>query len=155
LSFEDGYAVLTGEWRDGDEILITYDMSIRATFPISWETDVIYTDMRNLRPGYHCAAAKTVTHRAEDDRFLSLSRGPLTLCADSRTGKAASSVFSLIHKDGAIRGHICEKKEIIEGVPCVVRCELTDTDGKTVILVDYGSAGRDWSTEIAAWLPTE
>jgi len=155
LTFEDGYAVLTGEWKTGDEIVVCYDMALLATFPQAWDTDTVYTDMSHLRQGYHCADPVTVVHDEKDDHFVSFSRGPLTLCADSRMGKNASSVFSLCHSDGTVRFRVCEDKDIVPGKPCVLHCEFTDTEGKTVHLIDYASAGRDWKTVIAAWLPTE
>ena len=130
-------------------------MTVRATFPIPWETDVVYTDMSHLRPGFHCASAMTVAHREEDDHFVSFSRGPLTLCADSRMGKDASSVFSLCHSDGMVRFRVCEDREILPGEPCILHCEFTDTNGDPVHLIDYASAGKDWETAIAAWLPTK
>ena len=94
--------------------------------------------------------AVEVTHQPEEDHYIALTRGPLTLAADSRTGKPAGSVF-----DFEPDGKVCEEKEIIEGVPCLLKVEFTDKMGEKIYLVDYASAGRDWKTEIAAWLPTK
>ena len=76
-------------------------------------------------------------------------RDMLTMAADSRTGKAADSLFSLP------ADAIPEPTEIAEGVPCLVRLRITPKAGEPYSLVDYASAGRDWKTMIAAWLPTE
>lgn len=50
---------------------------------------------------------------------------------------------------------VSEEKEIIPGEPCLLRCYLESEDGQRITLVDYASAGRDWKTVIAAWLPTK
>ena len=50
---------------------------------------------------------------------------------------------------------ILPKSEIVPGESCLLRCELAATDGEPITLVDYASAGRDWETMIAAWLPKQ
>ena len=152
---ENGYAVLRGTWSGKQTLELKLDMRIRETHPISWERDVTYTDMsRQLLPGWHIAYPETVTHQPEDDAYVSLSRGPLTLAADSRTGKDAASVFAFARGEGGeIEASVCEVAEITDGVPCQLRCEFCAPDGSRFSLVDYASAGRDWNTVIAAWLP--
>ena len=76
-------------------------------------------------------------------------RGPITLAADSRMGKAADSVF-----DFEPVGQLCEDREIVPGTDCLVKVAFQDKQGNPFCLVDYASAGRDWETCIAAWLPT-
>ena len=152
----NGYAVLRGEWNGTQSVMLELDMRIRETRPITWETDVLYTDMRIWKPGHYVALAQTVTHQPEEDAYLSLARGPLTLAADSRMGKAASSVFAFARDaKGELLCRKQERAEIVDGVPCVVRCTFTAPDGTAFDLIDYASAGRDWATEIAAWLPVE
>ena len=112
--------------------------------------------MEKRNDGIHVAYAETVTHRPEDDLYISLSRGPLTLAADSRTGKDAASTFAFARaEDGTIKAELCANNEIVAGTPCTVRCRFAAPDGSTFDLVDYASAGRDWETVIAAWLPIE
>ena len=76
--------------------------------------------------------------------------GPLTLAADSRTGKPADSVFAPTYN-----ATLCADHEIIDGVSCVVKLEFAAEDGEKFYLVDYASSGRDWETVIAAGLPTK
>jgi DUF1680 family protein len=153
---ENGYVTLRGDWGERRTVVLSLDMRIRETHPITWDTDVVYTRMEKRQDGIHVAFPETVTHRPEDDRFISLSRGPLTLAADSRMGKDAASRFAFSRgEDGAITAEICDNAEIVDGTPCLVRCRFRAPDGATFDLVDYGSAGRDWETVIAAWLPTE
>ena len=148
----EGYATLRGTWRDGMTICLRFDMRVRTTHPIPWETDIVYTEMdaQDSARGIYNSTAVQVTHRPEDDHYISLARGPLTLAADSRTGKPADSRFTF--RDYECRAEV--NTEIAPGIPCLLNCTFTDADGKEFCLVDYASAGRDWQTAIAAWLPT-
>ena len=65
-------------------------------------------------------------------------------------GKAADSVF-----DFEPIGEICADREIAPEVPCLLKMRFTDKNGEEFYLVDYSSAGKDWNTEIAAWLRTK
>lgn len=132
------------------EIALDLEMPLRVHLPEKWTEDVIYTDMSQLKPGCHSAGPMTVQHQEQDDHYVALTRGPLTLAADSRTGKPADSVF-----DFEPTGTLCGDTDITDGVSCLVKLKFTDRSGQDFYLVDYASAGRDWDTEIAAWLPTK
>jgi len=114
-------------------------MAIRTQLPRVWEEEVVYIEEKT-----------TVTHDPDDDHYIALMRGPLTLAADSRTGKPAGSVFDFIPV-----GTLCADRQIAEGAPCLLKLRFTDKAGQPFYLVDYASAGRDWQTEIAAWLRTK
>ncbi len=142
-----GYKVFEQAWSD-DEISLDYKMELKATYPETWETDVVYTKMATV-DGTWSATPETVYHKKEDDDYVSLSRGPLTLAVDSRMGKDANSIF-----DFDIEGTLCDDRQIASGVPCIIKMKFKGKDGNDFYLVDYASAGKDWNTEIAAWLKT-
>ena len=146
-SGKSGYTVLNKAWKN-DRVELCFDMTPRLHYPKRWEEDVVFTDMSELIDGYYTAAPVKVAHRDEDDSFFALTRGPLTLAADSRTGKPLSSDFSICND-----GEIC-LSNVKEGVPCLLKMKFTAEDGEIFYLVDYAHAGRDWESEIAAWLPT-
>ena len=146
---KEGYLEYRREWTE-DTLEIDFPMPIRTQQPESWDEAVIYTDMSNLKPGNHTADAITVRHDPKDDNYIALFRGPLTLAADSRSGKDADSVF-----DFAPVGTLCPDTQITDGVPCLLKMKFTDRNGEDFYLVDYASAGRDWQTVIAAWLRTK
>ena len=146
---KDGYLEFRKEWTE-DTVEVDFPMEVRTQLPESWTKAVIYTDMRNLKPGNHTADAITVYHDPTDDDYIALSRGPLTLAADSRTGKDADSIF-----DFDPFGTLCEDTQIASGVPCQLKMKFTDKNGEDFYLVDYASAGRDWETVMAAWLRTK
>ena len=143
-----GYTAYTRVWRN-DELELNFDMPIRLHYPEKWEEDVIYTDMSCSTADFQAAGPMTVYHRDDEDDYIAVTRGPLTLAADSRTGKSADSVF-----DVPTGGEVCESS-IIDGVPCLLKMRFTPEAGEPYYLVDYAHAGRDWNTVIAAWLRTK
>lgn len=137
-SGSSGYALYERAWYR-DRVCVDYPMQLRTQRPNTWEQDLVYTTM-----------AKTVYHDPDDDHYIALMRGPLTLAADSRTGRPSNSVF-----DFAPSGALCEDRKITEDDPCILKMQFTDRNGQAFYLVDYASAGKDWQTEIAAWLRTK
>lgn len=141
-----GYALYTKEWSE-DLLEFCLEMPVRLHTPVHWEEDVVYTDITKDVGAYRAVLPVSVKHEEAEDRFVAVTRGPLTLAADSRTGKRADSVFDV--KPVAV------KKENDLSFPCLLNMEFTDGEGKPFTLVDYASAGRDWESTIAAWLPTK
>lgn len=142
-----GYTTIYKEWKN-ETVELNFEMKLKAHFPEKWEKDTVYTKMRK-GGGWHSASAEEVFHKEKEDHYIALTYGPLTLAADSRLGKPADSVF-----DFEPRGTLCEDLEIVKGVPCLIKMKFTDKGGRDFYLVDYSSAGRDWESTIAAWLPT-
>lgn len=144
----NGYTVYTRAWKE-DVLELFFAMPIKHHFPEHWEKDLVYTDTSRNTPSFHAAGPMEVYHKEEDDCFIAVTRGPLTLAADSRTGKSARSVFTVPHN-----AEICENR-ITDGVPCLVKLKFSPEGQEPFYLVDYAHAGRDWDTVIAAWLPTK
>lgn len=143
-----GYALYTKEWSR-ETVELDFAMPLKLHYPAHWEEDIVYTDTSKNSNGFHAALAEKVFHKEEEDHYVAVTRGPLTLAADSRTGKPADSVFDV--KPAAAPA----QPEILPDVPCLLKLEFTADNGETFYLVDYASAGRDWETTIAAWLPTK
>ena len=146
---KSGYAIYNNLWHD-NTIAVNYDMHIRTQLPMKWDKEVVYTEMSNANPTCHLASPVTVYHNPDDDNYIALFYGPLTLAADSRMGKDAGSVF-----DFEFVGTLCQDTEIIKGEPCLLKFKFTDKKGEDFYLVDYSSAGKDWQIDIAAWLRTK
>ena len=143
-----GYTCYTKEWSE-ETLQLCFDMPIRLHYPEHWEEDVIYTDASKYTEFCHATGAQRVFHEEIEDHYVAVTRGPLTLASDSRTGKSADSVFEVSH-----HAEQCDA-EIVAGVPCLVKLRFVSEDHEEFYLVDYASAGRDWDTLIAAWLPTK
>ncbi len=149
IAYEKGYATLflkPGEF----EFCLELDMKIRETLPESWDSDILF-----INTVYEINPPVEVKHRKEDDNYISLARGPLVLAADSRLGKDARSAFSFKRANGEIESKICADTAFADGEHALLKCEFTAENGERFFLIDYASAGRDWKTDIAAWLPTK
>ena len=141
---DDGFAVFRGEWKGINDIFISFDMSVRELYPISWESDIIYTDMTGT-----CCGPITVYHNPEYDDYIALVKGPIVLAADSVLGKPADSVFSF-KKQGESLIYTDEDKK-----NTILSLRFCDAHLEYFTLIDYASAGKDWESMIAAWLPTK
>ncbi len=143
---EDGFAVFFGEWIGTAVIDITFDMTLREIYPVKWDEDVVYTDMTGSADGWHFANAATIHHKPTDDDYIALMRGPIVLAADSRFGKSADSAFEFRRDNGALVYNEVSGESTLA-------LEFLAEDGERFTLIDYASAGKDWKTLVAAWLP--
>jgi hypothetical protein len=144
---ESGYLTYEKLWEK-ESVEIEWAMPIKFHYPISWEKDLVFTEAKNI-DGYWVATPVETVHKEEEDNYFCITKGPLVLACDARTGKDPSSIFVPTER--------FERREsqIQEGVPCLLKLCFNPENGESYELVDYASAGKDWQTEIAAWLPTE
>ncbi|NLW73477.1 MAG: hypothetical protein GX057_01065 [Clostridiales bacterium] len=142
----DGYLCLRKMWHD-DSIELKFDMEIRMQTPVAWEKDTIYTV---IEPGTYAILPVTVYQKPSELRYVAFRRGPITLCADSAVWGSSDFVIS---------PNISKVKYVPEnelpGIGCIVACALTDEEDNSRMLIDYASAGKEWGTVIAAWIPTD
>lgn len=147
---ENGYA----KWENITEsgtITLELDMRLRVQYPEKWGKDTLCVEYK--RPGYRCIPTK-VKQKAEELKYLSLQRGPIVFGVDSRLGKAADAVFDLDLESAEILDGATDAQTKQAGINATIVCRLKEKNGDPVTLVDYASAGRDWKTDIAAWLRT-
>ena len=141
---ESGYSVYTKTWQD-DFIKLCWDMPVKLHFPKYIEEDTVYTNVVDDFDGYYTALPVSLKHSENEKNYVAFTRGPLTLAADSRMGKAADSVFFLPEKTS-----VSERGDV-GGEPYFLKMRF-EKDGEEFYLVDYANAGRDWQSDIAAWL---
>lgn len=146
---ENGFLVFSGEWSGESRILVNYGMKLQATYPFPWEQDEIWTDMTNLEPGNHLAKKTTVYHKPEEDRYISLSRGPLVLCGIGGTDQKDDPVWNFEAEIEDLDCLVFEQSD-----DQLISCRISD-GVKELELTDYASAGKNWKHRIAAWLPTQ
>jgi DUF1680 family protein len=149
-----GYALLTLTEKQ-TELVLKISMQLRTIKPEQWDTDIVYTDRSLTTKEAYLAGPMAVTHKAEDDAYVCLMRGPITLAADSRLGKAADSVFTFATENGTPIYRLSYDTPTLGNTDVLVHCAFKDEGGKEFSLIDYGAAGRDWSSTVAAWLPIE
>ena len=128
---DSGYKKYKKVWSN-DAIELEFPMAIRTQKPKKWDKETLYIPKE-----------ETVYHKPEEDHFIALFRGPLTLAAEDGRGKNADEVF-----DFEPVGEICEKDPT-----CLLKMRFSDRNGENFYLIDYASAGKDWEKKIAPWPP--
>ena len=142
-----GYSVYKKIWQD-DFVELAWDMSVKLHFPKVTKQDTVYTNVVDDFCGYYTALPVNIEHKESEKDYVAFTRGPLTLAADSRMGKAANSVFFLPENATVSETGDAESDNFF----LKMRFER---GGEEYYLVDYAHAGRDWKSEIAAWLKTK
>lgn len=132
-AYPDGYTCHNKVWTD-ETLELNFPMPITFHYPIHWEEDVLFGN-------------KPVRHNPEEDNYIAVTRGPLVLAADSRLDNPATFDLTYIVEP-------CGDLTLGE-TECMLKLKITHKNGTPVYLVDYASAGKDWQSQIAAWLPTE
>lgn len=145
---ENGYAVWENITESGT-VELDLDMRIRVQYPEKWDTDTLYVEYE--RPAYRCIPTE-VKQQPEELNYIALQSGPIVFAVDSRLGKNAAESFDLNIESAVITEGASDEQTAKAGIDATVVCRLTEQNGKPVTLVDYASAGKDWKTDIAAWI---
>ncbi len=127
-----GWLEISRLWADGDRIDLLYPMPVKALY-----AHQLGQGAKQLPP------------------YLSLSRGPVVLARDEALGGPALGSSLEISAD--FRGVVAAKKEEPHNLPFPVlqAWDIPLSQGDTLRLVDYASAGKDYSRAIEAWIPTK
>ena len=124
--YGSGYAKLLREWQEGEEIELCLPMTVSRVLPPEGADN--------------------------QDIFAAYRRGPIVLAADARLADPCSVIDIACDESGIAEHKLLEFcTEIRDARICV---ELKNTNGDTVRLIDYSSAGKTWTNEskCAAWL---
>lgn len=124
---QNGYFVLSREWKEGDTVEIELDMRPRAIKPFG-----------ENNPG--------------KDKVVAIEAGPIVLARDARLGTDVSAPVEII-TDG--EGYV-QNIELSENgdFPTQI-CYSMSSYGEKIKLIDYSSAGKTWDERslMTAWLP--
>ena len=144
--FKENYAVIKDICSTKTEIEICFDIDIELQYPVEWKEDQIFDAQ------FYSGKCDLVTiyQDPKDLDHVCVKYGSVVLAADSSLGKDASDVFDI--DEGCIKNATIADASDLDRI---LTCQLTDKHGKAITLADYGTAGRDWKTTIAAWLKTK
>ena len=148
--YENGYAVFENI-TDRGEVELDLDLRLRVQYPEKWGEDTLCVEYE--RPAYRCIPT-TVYQQPEELKYISLQSGPIVFGVDSRLGKSADAAFDLDLDSAAMSDGTTDEPTKQAGIDATVVCRLTEQNGNPVTLVDYASCGKDWNTDIAAWIRT-
>ena len=147
----DGYIVIDREFANGDTVDISLDMRTQAILPIPYGEQIL---MNEVIWGSNYMIS---TFDREDEiahRHIALRRGPVMLAQEARLGYSVDDPIDVnVEPDGYV------DVELAEGVspyPAIVEAKVPLTNGKSITLTDYASAGKLWSEEskMAVWMLT-
>lgn len=141
-SREGGYAVF--KCGKNDRIDISFDMPIVSHRPEKWGEDVLWH--AEYYSGVICE--KKAVQDEKDLDYICFTRGPVVLALDY--GKETEADPAVALDERCVENAVISTSYLHD-----VICRITDKNGKEITLVDYGSAGRDWKSKIAAWIPAE
>lgn len=125
-TYKSGYAKIDRAWRNGDSFTVCLPMSVQRVLPPEGADNA--------------------------DIFAAYRRGSIVLAADMRVADPGSVIDVVCDKDGVAEYKLHEFcAEVRDAMLCV---ELEKSDGESVRLINYSSAGKTWTDEskCAAWL---
>ena len=148
----DGYISIDREWSKGDVVYLELDMRTEAIYPIPYGSQVL---MNKVIWGHNYMIP---TYDQEDPiahRHIALRRGPVMLAQENRLGYSVDDPISVkVNDDGYVSVTKTERE-----VPynCIVKLDIPLTNGNSITVTDYSSAGKTWTDEskMAVWMLTE
>lgn len=131
-------------WNLGDEVVLDLTMPIVIHRPISYGSELL---MNRYQGKLHFMLPNVDVEDPEMKYHVAFTRGPLVLTADEALNVDLDERLPF-----AINGETIDAHTSDAPFTCQAAFDLPLSDGRKVTLVDYASAGKDWSTRIAVWI---
>ena len=142
-----GFTDINRIWQSGDEILLNFDMPIKVHRPIPYGRDLLMTKyffhVHIMGPNLDVEPPEAKLHAA-------FTRGPIVLAADEALNTDLDKIVPVDLANANLGAKLTSapfKTQIAVSLPL--------TNGGSVTLTDYASAGKTWKTKIAAWIRCE
>ena len=148
----DGYITLDGEFASGDVIELSLDMRVQAILPIPYGEQILMNEV------IWGANYMISTFDREDPiahRHIALRRGPVMLAQENRLGYSVDEPVDIaVNPDGYVDAELCEN---LSPYKCILEAKVPLSDGSTMLVTDYASAGKLWNEEskMAVWMLTK
>ena len=148
-----GYVKIEREWQSGDSVELELDMRTFAILPVIYGEQVLMTGTvfdrnRNVAviPVYDKQDPLAKYH-------VALQRGPIMLAQDEKLGYSVNTPIDVkVNEDGTVDVELAEVNAPFE---TQVEAKIHLTDGTTLEVVDYASAGKKWTEKMAVWMLTK
>ncbi len=153
VSVNNGYIVLSREWKQGDTIVLSLDMRTRAVRPTPYGHDIL---MNKVIWGINYMVC---TYDEEDPiakNHIALLRGPLVLAQENRLGYSVDDPIEIeVNADGYVE--VTFPEQDIAPYKHIIEVCVPLKDGGVMHVTDYSSAGKTWNTDskMAAWMLTK
>ena len=149
----EGYTSIKRAWKKGDTVTVRLDMTARAILPISYGSQVL---MNKVAWGINYMVPSFDREDPIAHRHIAVRRGPVMLAQENRLGYSVDDPIDvLVNPDGTVDVAFPESDSA--PFPHILEVELPLTDGSSIRLTDYASAGKLWTEEskMAVWMLTE
>lgn len=138
------------KWNKENEIRLHLPMEFRFVFPEIWDTDMVLP----IHHGSEIPKEKVEIHQEEEARhYVSVMRGPITFGMDERFSENFGEPIPMDHLSATLVDNITDKEGA--AFPTLVAGKLHISSGKDISICDYQSIGKDWESEIMAWIKTK
>ncbi len=149
---QDGYLTVEREWKEADEISLTFDMRTEAIYPIPYGHQVL---MNKVVWGYNYIVPAFDREDPAAKYHIALRRGPIMLAVENRLDHNVEEPYSIaVGEDGYVEA----VKPIQDTAPYehIVEMQIPQKDGGYFTVTDYASAGKLWNEEskMAVWIRT-
>lgn len=149
----NGYISVIKKWSDGDSVEIDLDMRTEAIRPIPYGSQIIVNkpiwSYNYMIPTYDEEDPLAKYH-------VALRRGPIMLAQDSRLGYDLDTPIEVAIDDDGYVDTVIPKEDTVEYAH-IIEADVPLTDGTSIKLTDYSSAGKLWNEKstMAVWLLTK
>jgi len=136
-------------WKKGDRVSLVFDMTPQLHFPETNPTDYVLTGVLHKE---RYIVGRVVTSDDSAKRYVAITKGPLVLAGDERLCSAEVDPIMLWYDVfGKIECTPTSKADFDTQCEYTVRLK----DRRSLTLVDYASAGSDWTKKLTAWHKTK
>lgn len=147
----DGYITLNGV-SGGDIIELSLDMRTQAILPIPYGEQILMNEViwgaNYMIPSFD--REDPIAHR-----HIALRRGPIMLAQENRLGYSVDEPVEIaVNPDGYVDASLSEN---LSPYKCIVEAKIPLSDGGSMLVTDYSSAGKLWNDEskMAVWMLTK
>ncbi len=147
---DNGYVKLTRKWSGKDCIELELDMTTKVIRPVPYGHQVLMNRVvwgsNYMIPVYDEEDPLAKYH-------LALRRGPLVLAQENRLGYSVDKPVSIsVNEDDSVDAKFPEQE--LAPYRHILELEIPLTNGETMHVTDYASAGKLWTEEnkMAAWI---
>lgn len=146
----DGYISIVKEWKNGDTIVFTLDMTTKAVYPIPYGSQVL---MNKVMFQFNYVLPTFDREDPLAKYHVALRRGPIMLAAENRLGYSVDDAVDFKINDDSVN---VKKTEREIPYKSIVKFDVELENGDFITLTDYASAGKLWTEEskTAVWIRT-
>lgn len=152
IEISQGYISIEKEWHESDKIELEFDMRTKAIYPIPYKEQVL---MNRVIWEHNCMVLSYDREDPIAHKHIALRRGPIMQAQENRLGYSVDDPINVaVDENGFVNATYSNKEA---PYPCIIKMDVSLTNGQKILLTDYSSAGKLWNEEskLAVWMLTD